>query len=407
MNICFVLIEYPLSLVGDTYKNDFAGGAGVVMYDIAHGLQSKGHNVTVLARTLKPKHTGHFSDNGIDVYKLYSKDRVQETVNITSFLNKIVKEKNIDIIETCDYAPLIFDIPHDTPLLIRQHVSHGLINLYKGTTLTPYDKNDFDCFRRSLELHLADSFSGVSNFILEKQAQFHGIPKNKIYGVVYNGIKDIKNTGQKTNREILFCHGTVSKRKGTDKICQIYNQVKKEIPNAKLKIIGNGKEFWNSSCVNVLSVTAQKDCTYTEYLCHDDTMSEISSCGIYISMSCLEAMSISMIEALRLAKPVVLIKNGVFEEFIEDGVEGFLVESNLEAINRIFELLKNKDLYDQMSKAAYVKSKLFTIEKCVLETENWYEHVLTNKHEILNKRQVHFNELLKEYYNLLSKTTKV
>jgi glycosyltransferase involved in cell wall biosynthesis len=124
-------------------------------------------------------------------------------------------------------------------------------------------------------------------------------------------------------------------------------------------------------------------------------------------MSSLEAMSISMIEALRLAKPVVLMKNGIFEEFIEDGVEGFLVESNVEAFNRILELLKNKDLYCQMSNAAHVKSKLFTIEKCVLETENWYEHVLINKHEILNKRQLHFNELLKEYYSLLSKPTKV
>lgn len=408
MNICFVLIEYPVSFVDGRFITDFSGGAGVVMHDIAHGMFLKGHNITVLSRTFDSKHVGSFSDKGIDVHKFYSKDKVLETVNITKFLKKIIKKKNIDIVETCDYAPLIFEMPIDTPLLIRQHTSHGLINMYEGKTSTPYDKNNFDCLIRSFELHLGDSFSGVSNFILERQAQFHGIPKDKIYGVVYNGIKDVEKNELSIKKGLLFCHGTVSKRKGTDKVCQIYNQVKKEIPSSQLKIIGKGKEYWDSSCIKKLSNIAVKDCFYSEYLCHDDVITEISRGGIYISMSMLEAMSISLVEAMRLGKPVILLKNGAFEEFVEDGVEGFLVKNNKEAVSRIIELLNNKDLYSQMSKAAYKKSKLFTIDKCVIETEKWYINVLTNKHEILSKRQTHFNELLKEYYKLtLNKTTKV
>ena len=60
MNICLVLIEYPISKNNGKLFSDFSGGAGIVMYDIAHGLIARGHNVTILARTVNPDHIGFF-----------------------------------------------------------------------------------------------------------------------------------------------------------------------------------------------------------------------------------------------------------------------------------------------------------------------------------------------------------
>ena len=407
MNICLVLIEYPVSHINGKYASDFAGGAGVVMYDIAHGLRSRGHNVTVVARTIYPDHAGSFWDKGINVHKFYSRSREQETVIITNFLHEVIKTNEIEIVETCDYAPLVCEMPDNIPLLIRQHISHGLINLYKGTTSTAYDKNDLECSRRSFQLHLGDSFSGVSNFILREQARFHGISKERIYGVIYNGIRNIEPGSNEKNKRVLFCHGTVSKRKGTDKVCRIYDQVKKIDPSVGLRVIGHGRDFWEGSCVREMNTIAQKDCFYSEYLPHGDAVIEVARYGIYISMSNLEAMSISLIEALRLGKPAILFKNGSFDEIIEDGLEGFLVETEDEAVGRIIEILGSETLYDQMSLAAIKKSRQFTIDKCVSETESWYTTVLRNKEEILSKRCAHFHELLKEYYRSITTTTIV
>lgn len=403
MNICFILIEYPLSLRRGEIVSDFTGGAGVVMYDIAHGLKSRGHNVVVLARTIHSEHQGSFNDEGIEVHKYYAKNRVLETHNMTQYLDAIIKEREIDIIEACDYAPLLCEVPQNTPLLIRQHISHALINKYEGKLKDVYDKNNYPCFLRSLEMHLADSFSGVSNFVLNEQTTLHGLEKNKIYGVIYNGIKDSigDRMNQESDKNMIFCHGTVSERKGTHRICHIYNEVKATNRDAKLKIIGNGKTFWDERCYNQLSGNAKKDSTYYEFRPHHEVINEISQCGIYLSMSKLEAMSISMLEAMRLGKPVVLLKNGSFEEFVDNGVEGFIVSNEKEAVSRILDLLKDDTLYKRMSQAAYQKSKQFTIERCVAETEKWYEHVISNKSKIMMNRSIHYSELLKAHYHLL------
>ncbi len=70
MNICFVLLEYPKSLINNTIADDFSGGVGVIMRQIAHLLKSKGHNIIILTRTINPKHIGTFYDHGIEIHKL-------------------------------------------------------------------------------------------------------------------------------------------------------------------------------------------------------------------------------------------------------------------------------------------------------------------------------------------------
>ncbi len=324
-------------------------------------------------------------------FAIYAENSLLESINITNKLKLIIQEKKIDIIETCDYAPLIYEVPNNIPLLMRQHLSHGLINFYKGKTSTPYDRSDASCLRRSFEFHLADSVSGVSNFILETQRKFHSLSQHKIYGVIYNGISPIKHNTSGYNKHILFCHGTLSKRKGTDKICEIYDRVKKKNIKTKLNIIGNGEDLWKSHCINKLSETAEQDCYYNGFLGHDETIYKISKAGIYISMSKIEAMSISLLEAMMLGKPVILLKNGVFEEIIEDGKEGFLVNSKEEATSRIIELLNNDHLYHRMSQLAHKKAMLFTLDRCVDETEKWYQFVLTNKQYYPNGKNISLN----------------
>lgn len=42
MNICFVLIEYPINLYNGVKTKDLSGGIGTIMYDIAHKLKKRG-----------------------------------------------------------------------------------------------------------------------------------------------------------------------------------------------------------------------------------------------------------------------------------------------------------------------------------------------------------------------------
>lgn len=383
---------------------DFSGGAGAIMYDIAHGLKARGHNIYILARSIDIKKDHNFNDEGIIVHKFYAKDHISLTLKMTSFLKEMVIDKNIDIIETCDYAPLISEYIENTPILLRQHISHAYLEYFKGQITSPYQIKNTNYLHYVYSLHLADSIAGVSKFILENQSKFHEFPEEKIYGVIYNGIKEITSFENEYNRYIIFNHGTISERKGTHKLCKIFNVVSSRKPDVGLKIIGAGDKFWNQSCLPLLLDSIKNRVSYMNYLNRNEVLNEISKAGIYISMSNLEAMSISMLEAMALGKPLILLKNGSFEEFVEDGVEGFIVSDEQEAIEKAIRLVDDYELYKQFSEAAHSKATRYSLNNCVLETEKWYNAVLENKQEILSRRNNCFNELLKQYYQLMKIT---
>lgn len=334
MNICLVLIEYPISQQNGEILKDFSGGAGSIMYDIAHGLKKRGHNIFIIARSLDFKKDHAFNDNGIDVYKFSANNHIHLTLKVTEFLKQLVAQKNIDLIETCDYAPMISEYIDNCPILLRQHISHAYIEYLAGKITSPYQISDINYQHYIYSLHLADSIAGVSHYILKNQSAFHQFSQNKLYGVIYNGIS-MPHITNNHNRHICFCHGTVSKRKGTHHLCNIFNEVNHVKGSTELLVIGAGERFWNESCLPLLSEKAEQNVTYLNYLDRNSTLQKISNAGIYISMSNLEAMSISMLEAMTLGKPLVLLRNGSFEEFVVDGQEGFLVSNEEEAIDRI------------------------------------------------------------------------
>lgn len=405
MNVCFVLIEYPISLQKGKIVKDFSGGAGSIMYDVVHGLKQRGHNVFVVARSLDIKEDHTFNDNGVEVHKFFADNHIDLTLKITNFLKQFVPQKQIELIETCDYAPMISEYIGDVPILLRQHISHAYIEYYAGKITSPYQIKDVKYLHYVYSLHLADSIAGVSNFILKNQSEFHQFASNKLYGVVYNGIT-VPATINNQNRHICFCHGTVSKRKGTHQLCNIFNELNRIKPRTKLLVIGSGERFWTESCIPILSEEAKSNTQYLNYLGRAETLRQISNAGIYISMSKLEAMSISMLEAMILGKPLILLKNGSFEEFITDGQEGFLISSEQEAIDRLIQLQNDEKLYNSCSAAAVEKAKKYSLDNCITETERWYNFVLRNRREILNQRNYCFSSLLQQYYSLIANATK-
>lgn len=394
-------MEYPISVINGLIRKDFSGGVGCIMRDVAHALKEKGHMLFIVARSLDINQDYSFYDDGIEVFKFASSNHIILTDKITTFLLEFTCKNQIDIIETCDYAPLINQYIGDVPILLRMHISHAFLEYSMGNVSSPYEVKNENYLPYTYSLNLADSICGVSEFILEQQMKFHNFPKWKKYGVIYNGIEYLGNKNEKSPRIYgLFTHGTVSKRKGTDRVCDIFKQIKNVYPEMTLKVIGKGVDFWEQTCWNMIPNEYQNAVTYFDYMPRNELFEHIKNESIYISMSTLEAMSISMLEAMTLGKPMILLRNGSFEEFITDGQEGYLVSNEQEAVDRIRYLLSNPSLYTQLSKAAIKKAKQYTLQKCTDSTENWYKYILKNKQAVLKRRDKLFENLLKEYYKL-------
>ncbi|MCC8198234.1 MAG: glycosyltransferase family 4 protein [Tannerellaceae bacterium] len=406
MNICIIAMEYPFTWINGEKQDDYSAGGGAIMRDVAIGLQARGHKIYVVAVTSRPDRAGEFYDQQVFVKKIYAPDPVHLPLLVTTFVKQLVHEQSIDIIETSDFNPLLYEYAGEVPLLLRQHVSYAFLKYTEQEVISPYDIADHEKLFRTYTLLMADSISGVSEYIQSVQASFHNIPSSKLYGIVHNGVS-VPSEGIKHQPSTLFCHGTMNERKGTLDTCWIFSAVHKLYPGIKLVLIGNRSEYFYTHCKEELDpgTFAAIDCLSS--LSREECLQHISQCGIFVSMSKMEAMSLSLLEAMALGKPVVALKNGCFENIVDHGVNGFIVNGIEEAVFYVRRLLRDKALYEQISVQAQKKSAEFTIEATLDKTEKWYQDVLANKEALLRQRDPNYANLLSSYYKLLCKNMEI
>lgn len=398
MNICIIAMEYPFTIKnGNKIFNDCSAGGGAIMRDIAIGLQKRGHKVFVVSVTSLSNMAGEFYDQNVYVKKIYSQAPLLYPYLVTTFVTQLAFEENIDIIETNDFNPLIYQYIEDIPLLLRQHVSYAYLKYTEKKITSPYNIKDTEKLFRSYALLMADSISGVSEYIQSSQTIFHNIPSTKIYDVIHNGVS-IPYKDTISNPFILFSHGTMSQRKGTLDICKTFSILRQYFPEIKLILIGNKIEYFNEDCKSNLDSATIDNIQCYPMISRNQCIQMISKYGIFISMSKMEGLSLALLEALALGKPSIVLRNGCSENIVNHGINGFVVNNIEEAVSCIKILFHDKELYNYISHNARERAKEFTLEKCLDKTENWYNFVIVNKNRLIKNRNRNYSNLLYSCY---------
>jgi glycosyltransferase involved in cell wall biosynthesis len=106
----------------------------------------------------------------------------------------------------------------------------------------------------------------------------------------------------------------------------------------------------------------------------------IASCfDVFTLSSEFEGLSIAVIEALALGKPVVVTNVGGLPEVIEDGRQGHIVPTGDAGAlaDRILRLLRDPELRTRMGAAGRARAKAFDIRRSVGRMEEVYEELLS------------------------------
>lgn len=173
--------------------------------------------------------------------------------------------------------------------------------------------------------------------------------------------------------------GRIIPFKGHVKLFEVLDIIKKEIPDFKLLILGNG----DSELIEKLKKLAvKKNCDQNvvflgfintnleQYLYHSDVM---------VVPSISEGFGLVFLEAMNAKIPLIGFDVAATNEIIDNEKTGVLVQPfNVNQLaKKIIYLLQNKDYRIRLSDNAYEKrKKYFGSERMVKETINFYEKVL-------------------------------
>lgn len=188
--------------------------------------------------------------------------------------------------------------------------------------------------------------------------------------LVYNGI-DIQPRGVAESRsQRIGVVARLSHEKGVDLAIQAFRHIVREIPAARLRIIGDGPERAKleklARTLNVID--------HVEFLGFvDDIFTPLSECAVLVLPSRWEGFANVLLEAMLLKMPCMAFNNTSACEIIEDGVTGYLLEpENVQQLAaHIVLLFSHPETIERMGNAGYDRlCSRFTLQRSIEQLEH-------------------------------------
>ncbi|MFH1402293.1 MAG: glycosyltransferase family 4 protein [Patescibacteria group bacterium] len=202
-----------------------------------------------------------------------------------------------------------------------------------------------------------------------------GVNPEKIK-VIYNGIKLVQpvevEPPQVRGREekVLLSVGRLVPWKGFKFLIEIMPDILKEIPTARLIIVGDGPQKAELEKI-IAQLNLQKNVILTGCLSREELFKQKQRVDVFILNTSFESFSFDTVEAMSLGLPVIATRIGSLPELIENNQEGILVEpNNKEEIKKaIMKIFQDDDFRKKIIHNAWQKVQKFSIQNSLNELE--------------------------------------
>lgn len=410
-------------VLSDDFPPDSRGGAEVVAFNLAKGLQKKGHSLFVITTTRDRTKADEIDCEGMKIYRIYS-DYPPFLANYFCLYNpqtvgrvkEIIKKNRPDVahahnlhgylsyycLKICKkYSKAVFLTVHDTMLF-----SYGKFDDYIDKTDHSIQKNfnyktsawkllktagkRYNPFRNMIIRHYlkyADKLLANSG-ATKKALEDNGI-KNVATVHLATDIKRIfskedtdnfKNRYNLLNKKIILFGGRLSAAKGGEVAVRSLAHIVKQVPGAILLVVGSRNDFSKYMEKIAGELKVGENLIFTGWLGREEMNFAYAACDVVITPSLyLDAFNLFNLEAMASGKPVVGTCFGGTPEVIQDGVTGYIVNPfNIEMLaEKILDFLKNPDKAKKFGEAGTKRAKEhFSMDLYVDRTLEWYKHFL-------------------------------
>lgn len=248
------------------------------------------------------------------------------------------------------------------------YTAHGF-HFYKGSSLSswmiyyPIEYIFGKFFTDKLITVSDDDYQFAKRKQLCKQVyRIHGVGINEQKYHPYSK-EDVLHRREELNLStddfVGICTGELNKNKRQILVINALPKIAKEVPNFKIMFAGNGAEH-DALQARITELGMDK---YAKMIGYCPNLQEyVKVVDFAISASKREGMPMNLLEAMACQKPVIGSINRGHKEYIEDGINGFLVdEENIsdKIAERIISLAKDHTLYDKLAKQALVSADVY------------------------------------------------
>jgi glycosyltransferase involved in cell wall biosynthesis len=353
MKIAFLTPEFPHPKTGSS------GGIGTSIKNLSRGLVQAGHEVILLVYGQDADEVfqeGQMTFHRIKNVKLKGLSWWLTRKKLERLINKLYREKKIDLVEAPDWTGISSFINSKCPLIVRLHGS--------DTYFCHLDNRPvkwFSHFHERRALQRADALLSVSSYTADVTNELFSLHRN--FTVIPNGIdtemfEGLEDTAD--NQQLLY-FGTLIRKKGLLELPHIFNEVHKKNPSAELVLAGRdaadivtGNPSTWEMMKPLFTPEAFAMVNYIGSVDYGKIKALIQNAKVGVFPTFAEAFPVSWLEAMAMRKSLAASNIGWAKEMIEDGKSGFLIhpKNHRELAEKILLLLENKELRDKMGNEA-------------------------------------------------------
>jgi phosphatidyl-myo-inositol alpha-mannosyltransferase len=373
--------------IGLVSPYDFAYPGGVTEHvgHLATEYLRRGHDVEIIApgTPREPAAAGaprvHGFGRAVPVPANGSVARISLSLTLSRSVKRVLAEEGFDVLHL--HEPLMPALP----LTVLRHsavLNVGTFHAFRQSNISAYfyGKSVLRYFVRRLHGRIAVS-SCARDFVAE---YFPGD-----YRIIPNGI-DVERFGapqeplpqyQDGRLNVLFV-GRLEKRKGVSHLLRAWRYVRREVPNARLLVVGDGRP--RAGYQRFAALHDMPEVEFVGYVSPEDLLRFYHTCHVFCAPSTgQESFGIVLLEAMAAGKPIVATAIPGYQEVVRHRREALLVEprNEVELAMSLVHVLADEPLRQQLGQAGRRRAAGFSWDRVAGQVLTYYDELLAEHAE--------------------------
>ncbi|OGF27635.1 hypothetical protein A2331_04450 [Candidatus Falkowbacteria bacterium RIFOXYB2_FULL_34_18] len=248
-------------------------------------------------------------------------------------------------------SPIFYKIKH---LGYKMIIKSGIKNAQKVIAVSCFTKQEIiNQFSISND-KIVVTYEGVSNDLMKLKA----------------GDKSM-SLGYNIRVPFLLYVGNAYPHKNLGGLVNIFSKIRKKYPDLSLVLVGKEDYFYK----RLKTYVKDRDFTniiFTGYVSDQDLAKIYSKALAYIFSSFCEGFGLPPLEAMNHGVPVLSSNKTCMPEILEDAALYFNPDKESDAIQKIIEIMENKDLREKLKIKGFAQVKKYSWDKCARQTFEIY-----------------------------------